>query len=627
MRKALRQWELVIALWVLVDWSSGGITTTTCSGQVWVEPAAVFEMGSNISIICQSTLQNCQPRKFHLYKSSKGIEEKLRMAKINQRTAWLRLSNFREPRAHLICSVECSGEDKEKLVCGEDIASGYPPTVPANLMCLIYEHSGNMTCTWDTGTPTYLDTKYTVHVKSLQTGEEQLYLTSRYINISTNTLRSGKMYSVWVQAANALGKEESGHLQLNLDDIVIPALPVITRAEDLNTSVPTTIIHWKIQTSMDGVFCEMRYKAATRSSWNVKELESTSTSAQHIEYNLKPGTKYAFQARCRQTGRKFGPEWSAPFFHTTPEAVPQVSLKSFQDEPHHSVHPSASIFKDYSTSGNRNLTTGLLSAILLCITVLSTLFLTVIFKHSLRVRIKRRLLLLLPNWLHEDIPDMRNSCAVKTLQEKSEFIMNNSSESFLDPDPTITEIEETYLHKEFQALHSQMENTTELVAIGEHLPTSPLVDMTIVYLPDPSTGYKPQISSLLPVENPPCEISDLRVSAFESQVNSLGLGKNVVIRNCPSPVFSRSSTTVGRDIFSLEDGGLIFDHSESGSVEGLKEDEMEALMILEKQPSRESFPEQTLLPDDLVSCLRATGEEESPDVRPYFPQCLGGPFP
>nr|XP_020848644.1 interleukin-23 receptor isoform X2 [Phascolarctos cinereus] len=532
MRKALSHRGVVIILCVLVEWSSGGITTVICSGRVWVEPAPVFEMGLNVSILCQSALQNCQPRKFHLYKSSKGIQDKLRMAKLNQTTARLQLSDFREPRAHVICRVECPRQEGERLICGEDMASG-----------------------------------------------------------------------------------------------LIPALPVITRAEDLNTSVSTTIIHWKIQTSMDGVFCEMRYKAATRPSWNVKELETTSTSMQHIQYNLEPSTKYAFQARCRQPGRRYRQEWSMPFFHTTPEAVPQVSLKSFQGEAHHVVPLSASIFKDHLTSGNRNPTAGLLSAMLFCVTVVSALFLTVIFKQSLRVRIKRRLLLLLPNWLHEDVPNVRNSCAIKTLQEISEFIMNNSSESSLDPDPVITEIEETYLQKEFQPIHSKMETTTEPAATGEDPHTSPLVDVTVAYLPDPSTGYKPQISSLLPGAHPTHKISDPRVSAFESQVNPLGLGKNVVIRNCPSPVFSSTSTNVGRDLFSLKERGLIFDPSESGSVEGPEETEMEALMTLEKQPSRESLPEQTLLPDDLVSCLRARGEEESPDVRPYFPQRFGGLFP
>ncbi|XP_074121786.1 interleukin-23 receptor [Sminthopsis crassicaudata] len=627
MRKALGQWEVMIALCNLFHWSSGGITTVICSGWVLVEPAPVFEMGLNVSIICQSTLRTCQPSKFYLYKYSKGGQDKLRMAKVNQTVARLQLSDFREPRAHLICRVDCLRHRGERLVCGADISSGYPPSVPANLTCLIYEHSGNMMCTWDTGSPTYLDTKHTVHVKSLQTGQEQLYhLTSRHISISTNTLRGGKTYSVWVQAANALGVQESEHLQLNLDDIVIPALPVITGAEDRNTSVPTTVIHWRIQTSMDGVFCEMRHKATTRPSWIVQELEASLGQMQRTEYHLQPGTAHVFQARCRRPGREYGQEWSGPFVHRTPEAAPQVSLNPFQEEPHHIVSPSAFIFKDHLASGKRNPTTGLLSGMVLCITVLSTLFLAVIFKQSLRLRIKRRLLLFLPNWLHEDIPNVRNSCAMKTLEEISELMMNNSSETFPDPDPEIVEVEETNLHKAFQHRPSKTESTRESEAIGEHPQTSPPVDVTVSYLPDPNTGYKPQVSSLLPVENPPCEISDLRVSSLEPHASSLGLGKNVVIRNCPSPVFSGSGTNVGRNFFSLEETRLILDHGESSLMEGPNEPEVEVMMTLEKQASWESLPEQTLLPDDLVSCLRTMGEE-SPDVHPYFPQRFGRPFP
>lgn len=54
---------------------------------------------------------------------------------------------------------------------------------------------------------------------SLETKEEQQYFTSSFINISTDSLQSGKKYLVWVQAANALGMEESERLQIHLDDI------------------------------------------------------------------------------------------------------------------------------------------------------------------------------------------------------------------------------------------------------------------------------------------------------------------------------------------------------------------------------------------------------------------------
>lgn len=54
---------------------------------------------------------------------------------------------------------------------------------------------------------------------SLETKEEQQYLTSNYINISIDSLRRGKNYLVWVQAENVLGMEKSKQLQIHLDDI------------------------------------------------------------------------------------------------------------------------------------------------------------------------------------------------------------------------------------------------------------------------------------------------------------------------------------------------------------------------------------------------------------------------
>lgn len=54
---------------------------------------------------------------------------------------------------------------------------------------------------------------------SLETEEEQEYLTSGYINISTDSLQKGKKYLVWVQASNVLGTEKSKQLQIHLDNI------------------------------------------------------------------------------------------------------------------------------------------------------------------------------------------------------------------------------------------------------------------------------------------------------------------------------------------------------------------------------------------------------------------------
>ncbi|XP_072830343.1 interleukin-23 receptor isoform X2 [Vicugna pacos] len=292
----------------------------------------------------------------------------------------------------------------------------YPPDVPDNVTCVIYEYSGNMTCTWNTGKPTYLDTKYVVYVKSLETEEEQQYLTSSYINISTDSLQGGKKYLVWVQAANVLGVEKSKPLQIHLDDIVIPSASIISRAEDINTTVPKTVIHWNSQTSIEKVSCEMRYKATTNHTWNVKEFDTNFTYVQQSEFYLQPNTKYIFQVRCQETGKRYWQPWSSSFFHKTPETVPQVTLKSFQPDTQNSGLLIASIFKGRLTSDNRQQDTGLLSGMVFFAIMLSILSLIGIFNRSLRTGIKRRILLLIPKWLYEDIPNMENSNVVKMLQ-------------------------------------------------------------------------------------------------------------------------------------------------------------------------------------------------------------------
>nr|6WDQ_C Chain C, Interleukin-23 receptor [Homo sapiens] len=294
-----------------------GITNINCSGHIWVEPATIFKMGMNISIYCQAAIKNCQPRKLHFYKN--GIKERFQITRINKTTARLWYKNFLEPHASMYCTAECPKHFQETLICGKDISSGYPPDIPDEVTCVIYEYSGNMTCTWNAGKLTYIDTKYVVHVKSLETEEEQQYLTSSYINISTDSLQGGKKYLVWVQAANALGMEESKQLQIHLDDIVIPSAAVISRAETINATVPKTIIYWDSQTTIEKVSCEMRYKATTNQTWNVKEFDTNFTYVQQSEFYLEPNIKYVFQVRCQETGKRYWQPWSSPFFHKTPE--------------------------------------------------------------------------------------------------------------------------------------------------------------------------------------------------------------------------------------------------------------------------------------------------------------------
>ncbi|XP_016064262.1 PREDICTED: interleukin-23 receptor [Miniopterus natalensis] len=616
MNQAMVQWDVVIVLYTLLSWCHGGITSINCSGHIWVEPATIFKMGMNISIYCQAAIKNCQPRKFYFYKNF--IKERFKITRINTTTAQLQYNNFLEPRASMHCTAECPGYSKETLICGKDISSGYPPDVPDKVTCVIYEYSGNMTCTWNTGKPTYIDTKYVVHVKSLETEEEQQYLTSNYVNISTDSLRGGKKYLVWVHAANVLGMEKSKQLQVDLDDIVIPSAAIISRAEDINTTAPKTVIYWNSQTAIEKVSCEMRYKATANRTWNVKEFDTNFTYVQQSTFYLEPNTKYVFQVRCQETGKSYWQSWSSPFFHKTPETVPLVTLKSFQHDTRNSGLLMVSILKRHLTSDNRQPDIGLLSGMVSFAVVLSILSLIGIFNKSLRAGIKRRILLLIPKWLHEDIPRIKNSNAVKMLQEKSELMNNNSTEQVLYVDPVITEIE-IFFQEEHKPTDYRKEKNTGSLETTDCLQKSLLTNTTVVYIPDLNTGYKPQISNFLNEENHLSNDDETTSSTLKPTVDFLDLGKDAQFKKYPNFALSVSSINSPSNTLFLEELSLILNQGDCSPSDMQNSIEGETTMLLENASPSETIPEQTLLPDEFVSCLGIVNEE-LPSINSYFPQ-------
>ncbi|XP_011850372.1 PREDICTED: interleukin-23 receptor [Mandrillus leucophaeus] len=614
MNQVTIQWDAVIALYILFSWCHGGITNINCSGHIWVEPATIFKMGMNISIYCQAAIKNCQPRQLHFYKN--GIKERFEITRINKTTARLWYKNFLEPHASMYCTAECPNHFQETLICGKDISSGYPPDVPDEVTCVIYEYSGNMTCTWNAGKLTYVDTKYVVHVKSLETEEEQQYLTSSYINISTDSLQDGKKYLVWVQAENALGMEESKQLQIHLDDIVIPSASIISRAETINATVPKTIIYWDSQTTIEKVSCEMRYKATTNQTWNVKEFDTNFTYVQQSEFYLEPNIKYIFQVRCQETGKRYWQAWSSPFFHKTPETVPQVTSKSFQHDTWNSGLTIASISTGHLTSDNRE-DIGLLLGMIVFAVMLSILSLIGIFNRSLRTGIKRRILLLIPKWLYEDIPNMKNSNVVKMLQENNELMNNNSSEQVLYVDPTITEIKEIFI-PEHKPTDYKKENTGPLET-RDYLQNSLFDNTTVVYIPDLNTGYKPQISNFLPGRSHLSNNDEITSLTFKPPVDSLDSGNNPRSQKHPNFAFSVSSVNSPSSTLFLGELSLILNQGECSSPDIQNSVEEETTMLLENDSPSETIPEQTLLPDEFVSCLGIMNEE-LPSINSYFPQ-------
>ncbi|XP_004679574.1 PREDICTED: interleukin-23 receptor [Condylura cristata] len=617
MNQVMIQWDVVIAFYIFFNWCHGGLTNINCSGHLWVEPATIFKMGLNISIYCQAVIKNCQPTNFNFYKNY--TKEIFQITRINKTTARLSYDNFLEPHASMYCTVKCPEHAKETLICGKDIYSGYPPDVPDNVTCVINEYSDNVICTWNTGKPTYIDTKYVVYVKSLETEEEQHYFTSSYINISTDSLQGGRKYLVWVQASNVLGTEKSKQLQIHLDDIVIPSATTISRAEDLNTTVPKTIIHWNSQSTIEKFSCEMRYKATTNQTWNVKEFDTNFIRMQQSEFYLEPDTKYVFQVRCQETGKRYWQSWSSPFYHKTPETVPQVTVKSSQNDTQNSGHLIDSVFEGHLISDNRQQDIGLLSGMVFFAVMLSILSLIGIFNRSLRTGIKRRILLIIPRWLHEDIPNMGNSSVAKMLQEKNEFMNDNSNEQVLYVDPVTAEIEILPPEEQNKSTDFTKEKNTESPEKRECLQKSLLTNTTVVYIPDLNTGYKPQISNFFSGGHHLTNSNEAVPLTFKPPVDSLEAGTNARFKKCPNFAFSVSDMSLVSDTVLFEELNLILNQGECSSPNMQNSIEGEPTKLLENTLSSETISEQTLLPDEFVSCLGIMNEE-SPSINSYFPQ-------
>ncbi|XP_067419431.1 interleukin-23 receptor [Emydura macquarii macquarii] len=324
MNQATIRFKVAVALHILFSWIYRGVINLHCSGYVWIEPAPVIQMGLNISINCHSTV-NCQMAKLYMILNyTTHIEDKL-LTTINKTTVQFQLHDFRKPYSTVLCYAKCPSKAENIIVCGTQFSAGYPPDSPTNLTCVIYEHSSHLTCAWDPGKYTYISTNYILYLKSLQTDEEKAFPSNATLNIPLSELQGGKLYNIWVQAKNDLGTAHSDHLQVNLEDLVIPATPIITNVETTDTSALRTIIHWKKQTSMTNVCCEERYKVLTDQTWHIKEWDVNVTSEPHTEYSLEPNTEYEFQVRCRLIPAKsYWSGWSTPFIYITPEAAPST---------------------------------------------------------------------------------------------------------------------------------------------------------------------------------------------------------------------------------------------------------------------------------------------------------------
>uniref|UniRef100_A0A8D0G2R8 Interleukin 23 receptor n=1 Tax=Strix occidentalis caurina TaxID=311401 RepID=A0A8D0G2R8_STROC len=576
-----------------------GVANIKCSGHVWIEPAPVVQMGSNISINCLSTL-GCPWAKFSIFLNYTPVEGPLHP--LNSSTVQLRLRDFQMPVGAIACFIICPNSEGRQLVCGTDIHAGYPPDPPNNLTCSIHEYSGRLVCTWDAGRPTHLHTHYTLHLLNLT----QLLKSSALNPVTRSALRGGTRYSAWVQASNALGTARSAPRPLDLQELVVPALPLVTGAETMETSSsPTTVIRWRRQTLLENVRCEERHKATGTLEWHVAAWDDVAQHGPRSQHDLQSNTQYVFQVRCRLSPADSPwSAWSPPFLYTTPEAGklrPITSLrcsggtwpKLQAAEVSYTVTSWQLVSRPPSSPG-----------------------------PAVGCRIKATVVSLLPKWLFEDFPHLENSSVVKSLQEKSDFASNTFHEPFLDTsDPTVMEVEEVPVHKDYKTVATQSKPSREVLEAREHPgSTAPASIVT----PEQISDYKPQVSDGNPLGYVATNIyqTQLPTPLPEPEVN-------IFFRDYTSPVPQLwDGEGEGHHVCLLEKINLILNNSRSGQSHmfalaqggpgSLPENQWGHVLASDVQ-------EQTLVPDELVSCLRAMNGE-SVDIKTCFPQSIGRLF-
>ncbi|XP_031973518.1 interleukin-23 receptor isoform X1 [Corvus moneduloides] len=782
-----------LVLHVLLCCLCQGVATIECRGHVWIEPAPVVRMGSDISITCRSALDCPSAQLLILLNYSRTEETPL---VLDGSTVRLRLRDFRMPFATVACFSLCASNHRHRLVCGAEVRAGYPPDPPGNLSCAIAEGSECLQCAWDAGRDTHLPTRHSLHLRRLadDEDEEEEKTFPADSPVLLRELHNASHYSVWVQASNALGTARSAPRHLSLQELVVPALPVVIGAETTETSPPSTTTRWRSRTQLQNVHCEERHRATGTPTWHVELGHSVAQEGPRWQHELQSDTQFVFQVRCRlSTAHSPWSAWSPPFLYSTPEAAPAAapgvwrrlgpalpngsrevtvlikplpardargrilgyavsaegaegtgtlcrtsgtecavlvppgarallvtahnskgasspasiplnrgagqeefpapeavevkpenqsrvlvqwqppqhsqrpllwfilewvsSSQQHQEEqyfwekvPHQETHTyiqaeaaagaplSVSLYAVYPdgisnpSSGrvppeepllgstysemSQDDDIGALLGLSLGVVGLAVLFAIVMFKKSVRKRIKATLVSLLPKWLFEEFPHMENSTVVKSLQDEGDFPSASLHEPFLaSGDPTLTEIEEVPAQEEHGSPDTGSKPRAEVAEDRELprsvvAPSSPSQEQLSAYRPQLSDGNElGYVAAGIYQEQPPAASPEPELGIFcgdyTSPVPQLWDQQGGVPQVCP-----------------LDKINLILNSSQAFPVRAGHGPFLENPW--EQRPPSD-VPEQMLVPEELLSCLRAVNRE-SVDVNPCFPQGMGRLF-
>ncbi|NWR73605.1 IL6RB protein, partial [Centropus unirufus] len=306
---------------------SGGLVQSC--GHI-IPESPVLALGSNFTALCilnESCLDfgNIYANQI-IWKVKNRVVPKEQYREINRTVSSVTFNVTSSLAPFLTCNILADGQIEQNIY-GITVTVGLPPEKPKNLSCIVHqvpELTCPMTCTWDPGRPTFLETHY--RLKHRWPQENFPDCIPEEVNNSC-TIRDAQFFvnvEVWVEAANALGKAESDPLVLDPIEIVKPLPP---HNLSVSSVLPTVLkLSWEnqISTSVMRLKFNIRYKIVGDTSWiQVPPEDTASPRTSFSVQGLRPYTEYVFSIRCmKEDGVGYWSDWSEEETGVTTEDKP-----------------------------------------------------------------------------------------------------------------------------------------------------------------------------------------------------------------------------------------------------------------------------------------------------------------
>ncbi|KAK1345411.1 hypothetical protein QTO34_014124 [Cnephaeus nilssonii] len=294
------------------------LLTAACLGELLdpcghIDPESpVVRLGSNFTAVC--VLQEKCMDYFHVnadyifWKTNHETVPRTQYAVINRTASSVTFADVALLNTQLTCNIRTFGQIDQN-VYGVRVVSGLPPEKPTNLSCIVNEGK-RMTCQWDPGRETHLETNFTLKsewqvidvrrvlsvlswagagillcpVRTFNASFKTFYLT---FNVGTSETATEKFpdcktkrgsptactveyptvyfvnMEVWVEARNALGEATSEHINFDPVDKVKPIPPrnvSVSSSEELSSILKLTWVNSGINKFI-GLKYDIQYRA------------------------------------------------------------------------------------------------------------------------------------------------------------------------------------------------------------------------------------------------------------------------------------------------------------------------------------------------------------------------------